>query len=357
MPRAPVPSAMGEHPCATDRPHEPLVPILCAHNETPSVTLEPFRRLLLTCFPLSPSLAARSTRATRCGSGMRTNSAGRQCPVHRYDWPPACASTSWTSPRRRASRPCDTWVRPLRWHCTGADRHRVRFRRLGGRIQRLGVRFRRLGGKSGRLGTGRGCGCWWPREARRNCRGCSTGWSGALSRSISRRSARAGASRLRCRRGCPRGHSPRTAPGPGRMGPAGPVHRGPPSGCGPRAGVRGGTLVADSVGRGGRWGRPRSRTPRGHGGDAVPPGPAATRVRPAAGLLVDLGWAMGLDSAVGLLVGLANGSRNAATVVDLVTVLLRPRADLCGVLAAAGSDTRLSTPPEARPPVRRPPFT
>src|SRR5690242_15740691 len=61
----------------------------------------------------------------------------------------------------------------------------------------------------------------------------------------------------------------------------------------PRAGVRGGTLVADSVGRGGRWGRPRSRTTRGHGGDTVPPGPAATRVRPAAGLLVDLGWAAG----------------------------------------------------------------
>ncbi len=68
--------------------------------------------------------------------------------------------------RRRVSEPCDTWDRPLRWPCTQADRHRAGIRRLGT--------------GSGRLGTGSGCGCWWPRETRKNCRGCDWLEWGAL---------------------------------------------------------------------------------------------------------------------------------------------------------------------------------
>src|SRR4051812_44445554 len=47
-------------------------------------------------------------------------------------------------------------------------------------------------------------------------------------------------------------------------------------------------------------------------------------------------------SGVGLLVGLAHGGGDAAAVIDLVAVLLRPRADLRGVLAAARRSTRLA---------------
>ncbi|CAM5429708.1 hypothetical protein SPURM210S_06094 [Streptomyces purpurascens] len=66
--------------------------------------------------------------------------------------------------------------------------------------------------------------------------------------------------------------------GPGRF------PGGRPVAAAPRAGMRGRGLAADAVGLGGRWKRPRSRTAGGHGGHALPPGPAATRVRPAAGL-------------------------------------------------------------------------
>lgn len=150
MPRTPVPSATGEHPCAADHPRTPLFPALCAFTGTPSVTPEPFRRLLLAWFTPSPSPVGRSTiRAMRCSSGTRTNWAGRQCPGRRYDSPPACASTSWTCRRRRGTRRCGTWAPGLRWRCTeGAAR------------------------------VGSGCGSWWPRGARTSCRGCSTGWSG-----------------------------------------------------------------------------------------------------------------------------------------------------------------------------------
>ncbi|MEY9993279.1 hypothetical protein ABIE67_005311 [Streptomyces sp. V4I8] len=55
----------------------------------------------------------------------------------------------------------------------------------------------------------------------------------------------------------------------------------------PRAWGRGRGLAADAVGLGGRWGRPRSRAGSGHGGNAVPPTVAATRVRPVVGLSVD----------------------------------------------------------------------
>src|SRR5262249_23538235 len=98
--------------------------------------------------------------------------------------------------------------------------------------------------------------------------------------------------------------------------------------------MRGRGIAAELVGHGGRrGGRPRSRATGGHGGDTVPPDPAAARMRRAFGL-----------SAVGLLVGLADGRGNTAAVVDLVTVLLRPGTDLRGVLAATGSGTGLSTP-------------
>jgi hypothetical protein len=168
MPRAPVPSATGEHPCPAERSRTPLFPELCAVPQTPSVTPGLLWRLLLAWFPPSLSLAGRSVpviRSIRCISGTRTNWDGRQCPDRRYGSSPGCASTSWRYRRRRDSRRCGIWRPFLRWHCRGT-----------------------------------GCGCWWPRGARRNCRGCSTGWSGALSRWISRRSARTEASRLPRRR-------------------------------------------------------------------------------------------------------------------------------------------------------------
>lgn len=208
MPRTPVPSATGEHPCAADHPRTPLFPALFAFAGTPSVTPEPFRLLLLAWFTPSPSPVGRSTiRAMRCSSGTRTNSAGRQCPGRRYGLPPACASTSWTCRRRRGTRRCGTWGPGLRWRFT-----------------------------EGTARVGSGCGSWWPRGARTSCRGCSTGWSGAPSRWISGRSVRAGASRLHRhllfdRRECPRIHRVRVVHGgPVRKRP---VHRGPLSGCGP----------------------------------------------------------------------------------------------------------------------------
>lgn len=144
-------------------PHAPFPGTLRAHGNTQRNS-GVFWRLLLAWFPPSLSPVGRPIRVIRSiryVSGTRTNWAGRQCPVCRYGWSRGCASTSWRCRRRRDSRPCGIWDRLLRWPCTGS-----------------------------------GCGCWWPRGARRSCRGCSTGWSGEPSRWISRRSARAEASRL-----------------------------------------------------------------------------------------------------------------------------------------------------------------
>lgn len=100
------------------------------------------------------------------------------------------------------------------------------------------------------------------------------------------------------------------------------TRRRPLSGCGPRPRMRRRADTSGSdgaVGRRGRWGRPRSRTAGGNGGDSVPPDPVATC----------------LCSAVGLLVGLTDGRGDTTAVVDLVTVLLGPGTDLRRVLAAA----------------------
>lgn len=102
-----------------------------------------------------PLPGSRSIRAIEPAGGTRTNWAGRQCPHlrkapdPRYGCAWATVSTSWTSRPRRAGRACAISRRALRWPCRAT-----------------------------------GCGCWWPRAARRSCRGCWTGWSGARSHSI-----------------------------------------------------------------------------------------------------------------------------------------------------------------------------
>ncbi len=96
--------------------------------------------------------ARRSTTARR--GGTRKGSAGRRWRARRWRWSRGSASTSWSCPPRPAGASCAGWARrPVRWPWPGP-----------------------------------GCGCSWPRGARRSCRGCSTGWSGAGSPWTSRRS-------------------------------------------------------------------------------------------------------------------------------------------------------------------------
>lgn len=183
MPHAPRPSAMGEQPRAVPHPRTPLFRPLFARVVTPSVTRTLLRRLHLSwsaaslrpprISPRFRSPVGRSTRphpaALRCATGTRTCWAGRQCPRAPRNLPCdsawACASTSWTYRWRRAGRPCAISPGPLLWRC-GAT----------------------------------GWNSWWPRAARRSCRVCWTGWSGARWHSIYGRSVRAACWRLRCRR-------------------------------------------------------------------------------------------------------------------------------------------------------------
>ena len=205
----------------------------CAHVRTPSVTRSLLRRLLRAWAPPSRSLAA------------------------------LCDTDDQRAPLVRERTGLGDGARTLPCELLTGLRFDVLERARGGGSRGAAASGRPAsGGRCGRTG----CGCWWPREARTSCRGCSTGWSGAVSRWISGRSARAGASRRRCRR-----HA-RSTRGSAVDGPQGAAVWLRP----PEPGLRGGACAADTVGaRRGRWGRPRSRTTRGHGGDGVPPGPPA----------------------------------------------------------------------------------
>ncbi len=169
MPSARVPSATGEQPCASPHPLAPPCSTLCAHARKPSVTRECFRWLRgawrrVTAGGAGTGRATTRCVSTRCVSGTRTSWAGPRCPRspgcpgRPGSWcgpcgsPWGCGSTSSTCPRRRG---------PPRWPGW------------------------RAGGAAGAGPWGfpsrcaaAGCCCWWPRAARRSCRGCWSGWSG-----------------------------------------------------------------------------------------------------------------------------------------------------------------------------------
>ena len=158
----------------------------------------------------------------------------------RYDWSRGCASTSWTSPRRRASRHCGTAAPHLRWHCT-------KTRRRGTEIPRSATH------RAWRRGRGCGCGCWWPRGARRNCRGCCD-WLewGSLALDLTAIGA-GGSVEAPLPPGVLEGPA-RGAEGAGGSGAKAVRARGPPSGCGPPSRGARWNPAADSVGRGGAGG-------------------------------------------------------------------------------------------------------
>ena len=183
MPRAPVPSAMGEQPCAARHPRAPPFRH-SAHHGTPSVTRGLFPAVALGMVGTLPPVTTDLTALPLPRRPLDPRRSG----------PPVVRERTGLADGARGAP-------DLRCCCA-----------VGVRFDVLDVPGRGGPGGAAPPGAGAlrwrcgatGCGCWWPRAARRSCPGCWTGWSGARWRWTSRRSARAA---LDARAAAPRGRA------------------------------------------------------------------------------------------------------------------------------------------------------